>query len=283
MIREVSILNFDGKTIFHKRYGQTNVEDEVFREFIKSLAILVPKLGLDGSIEFMNLKKTRLYYSNSDGIVFTLEADKRDAIPEMKEKLQSLKNSFLKTFQSELTEWDGETLTTFEKFEPIADEITLTYLKIALIGYSGVGKTTILKLLREEELPKEHIPTIGVGIKGVKGAKIGNTSLICWDLAGQERFELTWDKFIRDASLIIIVTDSTLENVVKSRYFVRLINEVEPEANIFSLANKQDLPNALPPEKVAEILEIETHGFVAIDPMNRMKLYELIRKYVMGM
>jgi small GTP-binding protein len=282
MIREVSVLNSNGEPMFHKRYGQTNVSEDILDIFVSALAILVPKLELNGNIEFMNLKKTRIYYSNSDGIVFTLEADKRDTIPEMKEKLQSLKDSFLKNFQNDLPQWKGDR-SPFQKFEPIVDDITLTYLKIALIGYSGVGKTTILKLLREEEIPKEHIPTIGVGIKGVKGAKIGNTSLICWDLAGQERFELTWDKFIRDSSLIIIVTDSTLENVVKSRYFVRLIREVEPEANIFSIANKQDVPNALPPEKVSQILEAETYGLVAIDPMNRMKLYELIRKAVMGM
>lgn len=282
MIREVSILNSNGEPLFTKRYGQSSVAAEVLSEFVSSLALLVPKLQLNGSIEFMNLKNTRIYYSNSNGIVFTLEADKRDVISEMKEKLQSLKKSFLETFQNELSEWSAE-VSTFQKFESVADEITLTYLKIALIGYSGVGKTTILKLLREEELPKEHIPTIGVGIKGVKGAKIGNTSLICWDLAGQERFELTWEKFIRDASLIIIVTESTLENVVKSRYFVRLIRDVEPEANIFCLANKQDLPNALTPEKVSQIMEAETYGLVAIDPMNRMKLYELIRKSVMGM
>ncbi|MBS7249418.1 MAG: GTP-binding protein [Candidatus Freyarchaeota archaeon] len=280
MIREVSILDSNGKILFSKRYGQSSVSAEAFNEFVSALALLVPKLQLNGDIEFMNLKRTRLYYSNSDSIVFTLEADKRDAVPEIKEKLQTLKNTFLKNFQNDLNEWKEENSA---KLEPLVDEITMTYLKISLIGYSGVGKTTILKLLREEELPKEHIPTIGVGIKGVKGARIGNTSLICWDLAGQERFELTWDKFIRDSSLIIIVTDSTLENVVKSRYFVRLIKDVEPEANVFCISNKQDLPNALSPEKVEQIMEIETHGLVAIDPMNRVKLYELIRKYVMGM
>lgn len=282
MIREVSILNSSGELMFRKRYGQTNVSSDLLSIFVSALAILVPNLGLNENIEFMNLKNTRIYYSNSDGIVFTLEADKRDTIPEMKEKLHSLRESFLKNLQREISEWSGET-SSFQRFEPIVDDITLTYLKIALIGYSGVGKTTILKLLRDEEIPKEHIPTIGVGIKGVKGAKIGNTSLICWDLAGQERFELTWDKFIRDSSLIIIVTDSTLENVVKSRYFVRLIREVEPEANILSIANKQDLPNALVPEKVSQIMETETYGLVAIDPMNRVKLYELIRRAVMGM
>ena len=174
MIREVSILDSNGKTLFSKRYGQSSVSPEAFNDFVSALALLVPKLQLNGDIEFMNLKRTRLYYSNSDSIVFTLEADKRDAIPEIKEKLQTLKNTFLKNFQNDLNEWKEENSA---KLEPLVDEITMTYLKISLIGYSGVGKTTILKLLREEELPREHIPTIGVGIKGVKGARIGNTSL----------------------------------------------------------------------------------------------------------
>jgi len=268
--------------MFQKIYGASGIPEEVFDDFIANLAKVVSKIHLDGYVEYMNLRRTRLYYSNVNTTVFIFEADKNDDTNEMKLKMRNLSSQFVNDYADTIEKWDGD-LSVFTGFNDKVDEITTTLLKLSLVGFSGVGKTTILKLIREEELPREHIPTIGVGIKGVKGAMIGNTQLVCWDLAGQERFKMTWDKFIKASSLIIIVTDSTLENAVKSRFFVRLVREEEPEANIVALANKQDLPGSLPPEKVEEILGVKTYGFVAIDPMNRSKFFEIIREAVMGL
>ncbi|MEM3511128.1 MAG: ADP-ribosylation factor-like protein [Candidatus Jordarchaeales archaeon] len=281
MIRNIEILDSNGRLMFMKKYGVSGISDEVFDDFIVNLAKTISRANLDGAVEYMNLKRTRLYYSNVDKMVFIFEADKNDDLNEMKTKMRNIIHQFTADYSGLIQNWNGAS-SAFESFNEKVDELTTTLLKLSLIGFSGVGKTTILKLVREEELPREHIPTIGVGIKGVKGAMIGNTQLVCWDLAGQERFKMTWDKFIKASSLIVIVTDSTLENAVKSRFFVRLIKEEEPEANVVALANKQDLPNALPPEKVEEILGVKTYGFVAIDPMNRSKFFEIIRSKVMG-
>ncbi|MBS7248808.1 MAG: ADP-ribosylation factor-like protein [Candidatus Jordarchaeales archaeon] len=281
MIRNIEILDSNGRLMFMKKYGVSGISDEVFDDFIVNLAKTISRANLDGAVEYMNLKRTRLYYSNVDKMVFIFEADKNDDLNEMKTKMRNIIHQFTADYSGVIQNWNGAS-SAFESFNEKVDELTTTLLKLSLIGFSGVGKTTILKLVREEELPREHIPTIGVGIKGVKGAMIGNTQLVCWDLAGQERFKMTWDKFIKASSLIVIVTDSTLENAVKSRFFVRLIKEEEPEANVVALANKQDLPNALPPEKVEEILGVKTYGFVAIDPMNRSKFFEIIRSTVMG-
>ncbi|MEM2046984.1 MAG: ADP-ribosylation factor-like protein [Candidatus Jordarchaeales archaeon] len=281
MIRNIEILDSNGRLMFMKKYGVSGISDEVFDDFIVNLAKTISRANLDGAVEYMNLKRTRLYYSNVDKMVFIFEADKNDDLNEMKTKMRNIIHQFTADYSGLIQNWNGAS-SAFESFNEKVDELTTTLLKLSLIGFSGVGKTTILKLVREEELPREHIPTIGVGIKGVKGAMIGNTQLVCWDLAGQERFKMTWDKFIKASSLIVIVTDSTLENAVKSRFFVRLIKEEEPEANVVALANKQDLPNALPPEKVEEILGVKTYGFVAIDPMNRSKFFEIIRSTVMG-
>jgi len=281
VIRNIEILDSNGRLMFMKKYGVSGISDEVFDDFIVNLAKTISRANLDGAVEYMNLKRTRLYYSNVDKMVFIFEADKNDDLNEMKTKMRNIIHQFTADYSGVIQNWNGAS-SAFESFNEKVDELTTTLLKLSLIGFSGVGKTTILKLVREEELPREHIPTIGVGIKGVKGAMIGNTQLVCWDLAGQERFKMTWDKFIKASSLIVIVTDSTLENAVKSRFFVRLIKEEEPEANVVALANKQDLPNALPPEKVEEILGVKTYGFVAIDPMNRSKFFEIIRSTVMG-
>ncbi len=282
MIRNIEILDSNGRLIFMKKYGASGIPDDVFNDFMLNLAKTLSRANLDGTVEYMNLKRTRLYYSNTDKSVFIFEADKNDDLNEMKAKMKTIIHQFTADYSNTMENWNGDP-SVFESFNEKVDELTTTLLKLSLIGFSGVGKTTILKLIREEELPREHIPTIGVGIKGVKGAMIGNTQLVCWDLAGQERFKMTWDKFIKASSLIVIVTDSTLENAVKSRFFVRLIKEEEPEANIVALANKQDLPNALPPEKIEEILGVKTYGFVAIDPMNRSKFFEIVRSIVMGM
>ncbi|MEM4546700.1 MAG: ADP-ribosylation factor-like protein [Nitrososphaerota archaeon] len=281
MIRNIEIFDANGRLMFKKKYGTSNIADDIFDDFMAHFARMISRMNLDGGIEFMNLKRTRLYYSNFDKTVFIFEADKNDDINEMKTKMKNIMQNFIADYGEAIQNWDGDP-SVFSSFNEKVDELTTTLLKLSLIGFSGVGKTTILKLIREEELPKEHIPTIGVGIKGVKGAMIGNTQLVCWDLAGQERFKMTWDKFIKASSLIVIVTDSTLENVVKSRFFVRLVKEEEPEANMVALANKQDLPNALPPEKVEEILGVKTYGFVAIDPMNKSKFFEIVRNVVMG-
>ncbi|MEM4447047.1 MAG: ADP-ribosylation factor-like protein [Candidatus Jordarchaeales archaeon] len=281
MIRNIEIFDANGRLMFKKKYGTSNIADDIFDDFMAHFAKMISKVNLDGGVEFMNLKRTRLYYSNFDKTVFIFEADKNDDINEMKTKMKNIMQNFIADYGEAIQNWDGDP-SVFSSFNEKVDELTTTLLKLSLIGFSGVGKTTILKLIREEELPKEHIPTIGVGIKGVKGAMIGNTQLVCWDLAGQERFKMTWDKFIKASSLIVIVTDSTLENVVKSRFFVRLVKEEEPEANMVALANKQDLPNALPPEKVEEILGVKTYGFVAIDPMNKSKFFEIVRNVVMG-
>ncbi|MEM1658876.1 MAG: ADP-ribosylation factor-like protein [Candidatus Jordarchaeales archaeon] len=281
MIRNIEIFDANGRLMFKKKYGTSNIADDIFDDFMAHFAKMISKVNLDGGVEFMNLKRTRLYYSNFDKTVFIFEADKNDDINEMKTKMKNIMQNFIADYGDAIQNWDGDP-SVFSSFNEKVDELTTTLLKLSLIGFSGVGKTTILKLIREEELPKEHIPTIGVGIKGVKGAMIGNTQLVCWDLAGQERFKMTWDKFIKASSLIVIVTDSTLENVVKSRFFVRLVKEEEPEANMVALANKQDLPNALPPEKVEEILGVKTYGFVAIDPMNKSKFFEIVRNVVMG-
>lgn len=281
MIRNIEIFDANGRLMFKKKYGTSGIADDIFDDFMAHFAKMISRVNLDGGVEFMNLKRTRLYYSNFDKTVFIFEADKNDDINEMKTKMKNIMQNFIADYGETLQNWNGDP-SVFSSFNEKVDELTTTLLKLSLIGFSGVGKTTILKLIREEELPKEHIPTIGVGIKGVKGAMIGNTQLVCWDLAGQERFKMTWDKFIKASSLIVIVTDSTLENVVKSRFFVRLVKEEEPEANMVALANKQDLPNALPPEKVEEILGVKTYGFVAIDPMNKSKFFEIVRNAVMG-
>jgi GTPase SAR1 family protein len=96
------------------------------------------------------------------------------------------RTDFINLFEEILNErYDKK---TFEVFDPIVDSIHKNLRpKISLVGFSGVGKTTITKLIRAEEIPVQHIPTITGDIATVK---IGKLHFHLWDFAGQEQFKL---------------------------------------------------------------------------------------------
>ncbi len=73
-----------------------------------------------------------------------------------------------------------------------------------------------------EEIPMEHIPTITGDIATIK---IGKLQFHLWDFAGQEQFSFLWQNFIKGSDAVLLITDSTLENCEKSKYFVELIKK----------------------------------------------------------
>ncbi|MHA1253054.1 MAG: ADP-ribosylation factor-like protein [Candidatus Helarchaeota archaeon] len=137
--------------------------------------------------------------------------------------------------------------------------------------FSGVGKTTITKLIQGLELPKRHIPTItgyitecrlGLGKKGEKAKS--SIPFYLWDTAGQVRFASVWAKFIKGSDIVILITDSTRQNILESRFFINLIEKETPDAAVSIIANKQDLPGAMSAEEVQKMLGYPTYEMVAI-------------------
>ncbi|MCK4567059.1 MAG: hypothetical protein KAU48_07095, partial [Candidatus Thorarchaeota archaeon] len=156
----------------------------------------------------------------------------------------------------------------------------VTMAKVAISRFAGVRKTTTLHLLRGETIPLVHDPTIGVSIKKLPD-EINNANIVLWDLAGQSRFSILWAKMIANAQVVIIVTDSTLENVLRSKKLVTLVKDEVPDAKVIGIANKQDLPTALTPERVGQILGLPTYELVAIDISYRDRLIQIIRRAIL--
>jgi small GTP-binding protein len=136
-----------------------------------------------------------------------------------------------------------------------------------------VGKTTTTKLIRAEEIPVQHIPTITGDIATVK---IGKLHFHLWDFAGQEQFSYLWNNFIKGSDAVILVTDSTLENVDKSKFFLELIKQEAPYAHIAVIGNKQDLKGAMNPVQIENILGLKAYSMVANDPNNRDKMIKIV-------
>lgn len=153
-------------------------------------------------------------------------------------------------------------------------------LKITLIGSPAVGKTTMLRLLARETIDKLYLPTHGLDLKTVK---FDEYLLRVWDLAGQESYFKTYSKdYLLGSDIIFIVTDSSPRNVLNSRDLINYAcHFVGKECPIIAIANKQDLVKTdgrMDAKRVEDILHVKTYGLTAINPSERIRLMNIIKK-----
>ncbi len=274
MIRSVYVLGEQGNMLYSKDYAKSESKAELV-EFLVNLTHFLNTVDLENKTEFMNAAISRIFYAKKDSFTFMFVADKADDATQIEEKMGQLVESFMRDYANL-----AAANQPLDGFDEKVDEIAVTMVKVAILGFAGVGKTTTLHLLRGETLPLVHDPTIGVSIKKLP-EEVENANIVLWDLAGQSRFSILWAKMIANAQVVIIVTDSTLENVLRSKKLVSLVKDEVPDAKVLGIANKQDLPTALTPERVGQILGIPTYELVAIDISYRDRLIQLIRRAIL--
>ncbi|HUX98011.1 MAG TPA: ADP-ribosylation factor-like protein [Candidatus Deferrimicrobium sp.] len=146
--------------------------------------------------------------------------------------------------------------------------------KVSVMGLPGVGKSSLIKLLSDQSVPHEYVPTVGIDFGDTK---IGNFKVSLWDLGGQDQFRFMWDSFVPGSSTILLVTDSTIAGVQKTKELVAKYSNFKG-AKLLVIANKQDLPGALSPSEVESILGAETHGLVALNANSKSYLFKVLQQ-----
>ena len=226
------------------------------------------------SIESHDYYKYKISYtaSKEQQLLFLFVTGLTDSIDSIKKELLRCKREFLNLFSEILQhKFDAK---TFEVFDPTIDTIHRNLRpKISLVGFSGVGKTTITKLIKAEEIPMKHVPTITGDIATIK---IGKLYFHLWDFAGQEQFSYLWNNFVKGSDAVLLITDSSLENIEKSKFFLELIREEAPQAHTAVIGNKQDLPEALKPIQIEKIIGLKTYSMIAKESQNRNKMIQII-------
>ena len=268
------MLGDQGNMLYSKDYAKSESKTNLV-EFLINLTHFLKTVDLEDKTEFMNVAISRIFFAKRDSFTFHFVADKADDATQIEEKMGQLVDSFMRDYANLAL-----ANQPLDGFDEKVDEIAVTMVKVAILGFAGVGKTTTLHLLRGETLPLVHDPTIGVSIKKLP-EEVENANIVLWDLAGQSRFSILWAKMIANAQVVIIVTDSTLENVLRSKKLVTLVKDEVPDAKVIGIANKQDLPTALTPERVGQILGIPTYELVAIDISYRDRLIQIIRRAIL--
>ncbi|MBN1217203.1 MAG: GTP-binding protein [Candidatus Lokiarchaeota archaeon] len=211
-------------------------------------------------------------FDTNHKVLFLFITGLTDNFDSIQKELKKCKKEFINLF-GDIIQHKFDT-KTFEVFDPTVDAIHRSLRpKISLIGFSGVGKTTITRLIKAEEIPMQHVPTITGDIATIK---IGKLHFHLWDFAGQEQFSYLWSNFIKGSDAALLITDSSMENVEKSKFFLDLIREQAPHAHSAVIANKQDLPKSMTPEQIEGELGLKAYSMVAIEEDNRDKMIKII-------
>ena len=244
MIHHIYIVDARGEFVVNEEFWNITV-DEVW---ITSFAELVKEAQDTRVKEFDG---TKLIGKPLGRGIVILSADIAADDDTLREKLDRVTYEFRRVISHEVP---------YDDFIDRVDDYVTTTCKISIIGYGGVGKTDIVTLLNGGVPPTSYVPTIGLDIQKMTGFRIGTLEISTWDFAGQDRFRKLWQLYMRDSRAIILITDSTLENVLNSKDIIDLIHRKNIEARLLAIANKQENPSALSPHLVQLILGIKTIG-----------------------
>lgn len=276
MIHHVYIIKRSGECLFSKSYGAKLLDEGLISGFLSALQSFVTEVSGE-VIKIIRTGNIKFIYGVAKDLIFVLATSEDEDEELAQQKITVLKEEFIKRFEKEIDNWKGD-VSVFSSFNDEIDKIILGPIKISLVGSSGVGKTTIFKLIKGEETPIEHDPTIFVDIGGVK-VRIGEYKipLRVWDFGGQDQFKKAWDRLVQASDIVLLVLDSSIVNVLKTRKdLIKLMENISKNTQIIGIANKQDLPGAVKPELVNRVLGIKTYGLVGIDPSNRKILLQII-------
>ncbi|MFW9911122.1 MAG: ADP-ribosylation factor-like protein [Candidatus Thorarchaeota archaeon] len=153
----------------------------------------------------------------------------------------------------------------FKNYTEIVTPFLESKLVVALVGTRGVGKTTTMHLLLGQRPPEVYIPTMGMNTERLDGMDISNCTVDLWDLGGDDEVNKVWESCLVNVDVILLLTDSTLKNVLESQKLVSEIMNCAETASLIVIVNKQDLPNALAPSVVEKVFNMEVHPLAAID------------------
>jgi len=285
LIQYVNILTKDGKSLLFRNYGNSEVDRDLLAGFLSAFSGFMKEIS-QSDIKSTQTEDFKYFYTIIDTIIIVACSDLEDDDALVNSKILSLRTKFIEKYGKiiESNSWGGNR-SIFVEFLKELDNIILGAIKISIIGFGGVGKTTLTHLICGKDVDLEYVPTITADIAEYEGDELGR-SLTLWDFGGQFQFRPLWKSLLEGTDIIMLVTDSTFENINGSKEILYdILDKFFQDKLVIGIANKQDLPNRLTPEFCEKILSsekrtIKTHGMVAIKAMYREKMLAIIKEAI---
>jgi signal recognition particle receptor subunit beta len=152
-------------------------------------------------------------------------------------------------------------------------------ISIAFIGESSVGKTSIVRLLDEDA--ENRGTTYQIETEDIL--------YTIWELrtssSEPQRLAVFATSFLNKSPefyrYVIIVTDSSNEDVYRIKYSLRFLRGTFPDTRLAIIANKQDLDNRLSRRRIEKMTRLPTLELSAIEFSHRDRLLNFI-SYLIG-
>ena len=119
------------------------------------------------------------------------------------------------------------------------------FIKVVVVGKSGVGKSSLMLRFCEGTFNDFHVNTIGVDFRfktiQVKGKR---TKIQIWDTAGQEKFRTISSAYYRGADVVLLVYDITCAQSLEDlkNYWVQEVEKHGLEVpTLVMVGNKEDM------------------------------------------
>ena len=129
--------------------------------------------------------------------------------------------------------------------------------RLLIIGLDGAGKTTILFRMYAKKAVQTQ-PTEGYNVQTFQ---LGGLVMNVWDVGGQDELRRFWRHYYTGTQGIVFVIDSSDTDRLKAAKMELTEAITDPQldnAAILVLANKQDQPEAMPPEELSKSMGLPT-------------------------